>query len=85
MSAGQPPSPCFVGPSLRLRRTQPCFNPIRRASFKRRPRVLGESNPDLLSQDGFRLTLTGEFGAAREILGSTDWSGWTPLGTVTNT
>ena len=27
---------------------------------------------DLLSQDGFRLTLTGEFGAAYQILGSTD-------------
>ncbi len=44
----------------------------------------GEGNPDLLSQDGFRLTLTGEFGVAYQIFASTDWSGWTPLGTVTN-
>ncbi len=45
----------------------------------------GEGSPEMLSQHGFRLTLTGEFGAAYEIFGSTDWSSWTPLGTVTNT
>ena len=44
----------------------------------------GEGNPELLSQEGFRLTLTGEFGAAYEVFGSTDLRGWTLLGTVTN-
>jgi hypothetical protein len=46
--------------------------------------LLGEGGPELLSQEGFRLTLTGEFGAVYQIDGSTDLSGWTPLGTVTN-
>jgi hypothetical protein len=60
-------------------------NKVITASFTKRPLLRGEGNPDLLSQDGFRLTLTGEFGAVYEILGSTDLSGWTPLGTMTNT
>ena len=59
-------------------------NKVITASFTKRPWLHGEGNPDLLSQDGFRLTLTGEFGVAYQILASTDWSGWTPLGTVTN-
>jgi hypothetical protein len=59
-------------------------NKVITASFTKRPWLHGEGNPDLLSQDGFRLTLTGEFGVACQILGSTDLSGWTPLGTVTN-
>ena len=59
-------------------------NKVITASFTKRPWLHGEGNPDLLSQDGFRLTLTGEFGVAYQILGSTDCSGWTLLGTVTN-
>ena len=59
-------------------------NKIITASFTKRSWLHGEGNPDLLRQDGFRLTLTGEFGAAYHIFGSTDWSGWTLLGTVTN-
>ncbi len=54
------------------------------ATFTKRPWLQGEGNPDLLSQDGFRLTLTGEFGAAYEFFGSTDLNGWSPLGIVTN-
>ena len=45
----------------------------------------GEGNPELLRQDGFRLTLTGEFGAVYQFLGSLNLSVWAPLGTVTNT
>ena len=60
-------------------------NKVVTASFTKRPWLAGEGNPALLTQEGFRVTLTGEFGAAYEILGSTDFSGWTPLGTVTNT
>jgi hypothetical protein len=59
-------------------------NKVITASFTKRPWLYGEGNPDLLRQDGFRLTLTGEFGVAYQIIGSTDWSGWTLLGTVTN-
>lgn len=54
------------------------------ASFSKRPWLHGEGNPDLLSQEGFRLFLTGEFGGAYEIFWSGDLSGWTLLGTVTN-
>ena len=60
-------------------------NKVITATFTRRPRLQGEGNPEMLSQDGFRLTLTGEFGAAYELFGSTDLNGWSPLGTVTNT
>jgi hypothetical protein len=59
-------------------------NKVVTASFSKRPWLYGEGNPDLLGQEGFRLTLTGEFGAAYQILGSTDLSGWALLGTVTN-
>jgi hypothetical protein len=59
-------------------------NKVITASFTKRPWLQGEGNPDLLSQDGFRLTLTGEFSAAYQVFGSTDLSGWTLLGAVTN-
>ena len=35
-------------------------------------------------EDGFRLTLTGEFGTPYTILCSTNLSLWTPIATVTN-
>jgi hypothetical protein len=54
------------------------------ASFTTRPWLRGEGNPDLLRQDGFRLTVTGEFGALYQVLGSLDFSHWTVLGTVSN-
>jgi hypothetical protein len=59
-------------------------NKVITASFSKRPWLRGEGNPDLLSQDGFRLTLTGEFGVAYQVFGSVGWSKWTLLGTVTN-
>jgi len=59
-------------------------NQVITASFTQRARLLGEGSPELLSQEGFRLTLTGVFGAVYQLDGSTDLSGWTPLGTVTN-
>ena len=59
-------------------------NQVITASFTKRPRLHGEANPDLLAQDGFRLTLAGESATVYELFGSTDWSAWPPLGTVTN-
>jgi hypothetical protein len=59
-------------------------NKVITASFTKRPWLHGEGNPDLLSQDGFRLTLTGEFGAPYTILGSPNLLDWTVVGTVTN-
>jgi hypothetical protein len=59
-------------------------NKVVTARFTKRPRLYGEGNPDLLNQAGFRLTLTGDFGTAYEIFGSTDLDGWTLLGVVTN-
>jgi len=54
------------------------------ANFTRRPRL--SLGPCLggLSEDGFQLTLTGEYGARYEIDGSTTLIGWTALATVTN-
>ena len=43
-------------------------NKVITARFTKRPWLQGEGHPDLLSQDGFRLTLTGEFGAAYQVL-----------------
>lgn len=59
-------------------------NKVITASFTKRPWLHGEGNPDLLRQDGFRLTLTGEFGAVYQLFGSPDLSDWTALGTVSN-
>jgi hypothetical protein len=55
------------------------------AAFTKRPRLGGEGNPEMLGQDGFRLTVAGEFGTTYEILASDDFGGWTSLGFVTNT
>jgi hypothetical protein len=59
-------------------------NMVITASFTKRPSLQVATPLEGLSEDGFRLTLMGEFGVAYQILGSTDWSGWTLLGTVTN-
>jgi hypothetical protein len=59
-------------------------NKVITASFTKRLWLHGEGNPDMLRQDGFRLTLTGEFGALYLVFGSLDLSGWTALGTVSN-
>ncbi len=54
------------------------------ANFTRRPRL--SLGPCLggLSEDGFQLTLNGEYGARYEIDGSTTLTDWTALATVTN-
>ncbi len=54
------------------------------ANFTGRPRL--SLGPCLggLSEDGFQLTLTGEYGARYEIDGSTTLIGWTAVATVTN-
>ena len=39
----------------------------------------------MLSQEGFRLTLTGEFGREYLILGSSNLLDWVSVGIVTNT
>jgi hypothetical protein len=59
-------------------------NKVITASFTKRSRLQMEGGLEVLRQDGFRLTLTGEFGVRYQILGSTDLSAWTPLATVTN-
>ena len=55
------------------------------ANFTRQPSlsVLGGLNG--LNEQGFRLTLTGEFGGYYRIDGSTNLLDWTPLVTITNT
>jgi hypothetical protein len=59
-------------------------NKVITASFTKRSRLQMEGGLEVLRQDGFRLTLTGEFGARYQILGSSDLSVWTPLATLTN-
>ena len=60
-------------------------NKVITASFTKRPWLQGEGGADLLRQDGFRLTLNGEFGLAYQFFGSPDLRAWSPLATVTNT
>jgi hypothetical protein len=60
-------------------------NKVITASFSKRPSLFGEASLTSLIQDGFRLTLTGESGTNYTILGSTNLTDWTPLGTLTNT
>ena len=54
------------------------------ANFTKRPSLRVGTPLEGMVEDGFRLTLTGEFGAAYEILGSTNLSDWVNAGTVTN-
>ncbi len=51
------------------------------ASITQPPWLQGESNPELLTQERFRLAVTGEFGGIYGVLGSAE-GGWLPLGTV---
>jgi Divergent InlB B-repeat domain len=55
------------------------------ANFTERPTLRVGTPLEGPVEDGFRLTLTGEFGTAYEIWGSTNLLGWTAVGTVTNT
>jgi hypothetical protein len=59
-------------------------NMVITASFSKRPSLRVGTPLEGLVENGFRLTLTGEFGVDYQILGSTDWSGWTLVGKVTN-
>ena len=60
-------------------------NMVITASFTKRPSLEVGTPLGGLVEDGFRLTLTGEFGAAYAIRGSTNLTDWTAVGTVTNT
>lgn len=55
------------------------------ANFTKRPTLRVGTPLEGLVEDGFRLTLLGEFGSQHSILGTTDFLQWTPIGTVTNT
>ena len=55
------------------------------ASFTKRPSLRVGTCLEGLVDDGFRLTLTGEFGVSYQILGSTNLVDWISTGTVTNT
>ena len=59
-------------------------NMVLTANFTPRPQLQGEGDPELLSQDGFRVTLTGEWGTPYRIDRSTNLTEWTPLTTLTN-
>jgi hypothetical protein len=54
------------------------------ANFTRRPRLTLGTCLGGLSEDGFQLTLTGEYGVRYEIDGSTTLTEWTAVATVTN-
>ena len=60
-------------------------NMVVTASFTKRPSLEVGTPLEGLVEDGFRLTLTGEFGTNYALLGSTNLANWTQLGTVTNT
>jgi hypothetical protein len=54
------------------------------ASFTKRP-ILRVGTPlEGLTEDGFRLTVLGEFGTPYTVLGSTNFADWITAGTVTN-
>jgi hypothetical protein len=55
------------------------------ATFTRKPSLAVAPSLDGLFGDGFRLTLTGEFGAPYAILDSTNLFDWIGVATVTNT
>ena len=54
------------------------------AVFTKRPGLRVGTSLEGLVEEGFRLTLTGEFGKQYEILGSTDLVNWMQAGTLTN-
>lgn len=59
-------------------------NTVLTANFTKHPQLQGEGHPELLSQDGFRLTLTGEWGTPYRLDHSSNLTEWTPLTTVTS-
>jgi len=60
-------------------------NKLMTATFTERPSLRVGTPLEGLVEDGFRLTLTGEFGTPYAIWGSTNLIDWTAVGTVTNT
>ena len=60
-------------------------NKVITASFTKRPSLRVGTPLEGFSEDGFRLTLTGEFGTSYAIWGSTNLLDWAVAGTVTNT
>ena len=55
------------------------------ATFSTLPSLQVGTAIDGMFENGFMLTLNGEFGVQYQILNSTNLATWTPLGTVTNT
>ena len=55
------------------------------ANFTTRPTLRVNTPLEGLVEDGFRLTVLGEFGVPYSIQASTNLSQWTTAGTVTNT
>jgi hypothetical protein len=55
------------------------------ASFTHRPRLSVDAYLGGMREDGFRLTLTGDFGARYDIESSSDLMQWGPFLSVTNT
>lgn len=60
-------------------------NQVITANFTERPTLRVGTPLEGFGEDGYRLTLTGEFGGLYEILGSTNLADWDAVGTVTNT
>jgi probable HAF family extracellular repeat protein len=60
-------------------------NQVITANFTERPTLRVSTPLEGFGEDGYRLTLTGEFGGLYEILGSTNLVDWILAGTVTNT
>jgi uncharacterized repeat protein (TIGR02543 family) len=60
-------------------------NQVITASFTKRPWLRVGTPLEGLVENGFRLTLMGEFGTPYSILWSTNFLNWTAAGTVTNT
>jgi hypothetical protein len=54
------------------------------AVFTKRPGLRVDTSLEGLVEEGFRLTLMGEFGKQYEILGSSDLVNWMQAGTLTN-
>lgn len=55
------------------------------ASFTKRPTLSIPPALAGMTDQGFRVFLTGEFGAAYQILGATNFADWLPVGVITNT
>lgn len=59
-------------------------NKVIAANFTKRPTLRVGTPLEGLVEDGFRLTILGDFGTPYSILGSTNLFDWTVIGTVTN-